>query len=162
MQIFEYSIKLGTGERISILEIDVAALDAWTSSAFKQHKARHAIAPVLKLCTMAPRQTMEDAKNGYTKPLENALRSPPDGCLMKLDKPVCANVKDCAMADAEKCTTKFNLLKNKFPECWDYAVAGHGNNGAGEDFDDSMAAAMEVAKAIVMAWRDGKHVIVVE
>ena len=154
MQIFEYSLKLGTGETIDVAEIAMGALDAWSKQAFDDQAAGKSIAGILLLCTKVPRQAVEDAKIGYAKPLERLLRTPPAGALLKLDRPACANISDCAMADAHKCTTLFASVSVKFPECWDYDLA------SGSNFTDPMAAAQEVAKTIVMAWRDGRHVVI--
>lgn len=152
MQIFEYSLSLCTGETIKVSEISMGALDKFEKAAFKDPAAFKAMSSVVSLCTKAPRQAMEDAKIGHTKPLEKLLGTPPVGTLMKIDRPVCMNISDCAMADNKKCTARFS----KFPECWDYFMGGD------VDFTDSMAAAHEIVKEIVMAWRNGRYVIISE
>jgi len=153
MQTFEYSLHLDTGETMEIVEISMKALDAWTEKAFSDPAASKALTGLLSLCTKVPHQILEDAKIGYTKPLERLLKSPPVGALMKLDKPACFNVSDCIMADKDKCTTRFWSKAAKFPECWDYHLPQ-------DEFTSAMAAAQEIAKVIVMAWRDGKYVII--
>jgi hypothetical protein len=152
MQIFEYSLNLCTGETIRVSEISMGALDKFEKSAFEDPATFEAMSSIISLCTKAPHQAMEDAKIGHTKPLEKLLRTPPVGTLMKVDRPVCTNMFDCAMADSKKCTTRFS----KFPECWDYAMDGDG------DLTNSMVAAHEIVKEIVMAWRDGRYVIISE
>jgi hypothetical protein len=157
METFEYSLQLGTGEAIAITEISLKALDDWARKAFDDAKSSKAIAGVVGLCSKIPHQIMEDAKIGYTKPLEHLLRIPSIGALTKLDRPRCSNISECAMADERKCTTRHLSTSGKFPECWDYSLAGQD-----EEFTDSMAAAQEIAKVIVMAWRDGRYVIISE
>lgn len=151
MQAFEYSLNLSTGEKIDVLEIPLKALDSWSKRAFQDPIAFKSMSGILSLCTTATHQAMEDAKIGYTKPLERLLKTPPIGILIKLDRPVCMSISDCAMADRKKCTTKFD----KFPECWDYALDVEG------DFTEVVTIAHEIVKQIVMAWRDGRYVIIV-
>jgi len=157
MQTFEYSLQLGTGETIDIAEIPMGALDDWTRKAFEDPASVKAMAGVLSLCTRVSHQVLEDAKIGWTKPLECMLKAPPIAALMKLDRPECLNLSDCAMADQHKCTTRFLIASAKFPECWDYALLGRD-----EEFTDGMVAAQEVVKIIVMAWRDGRNVVISE
>lgn len=156
MQIFEYSLQLDTGETLSVAEIPMRALDEWSRKAFADPKSAKAMSTILALCTRAPHAVMEDAKTGYTKPLERLLRTPPIGALVKLDRPVCMNVSSCVMSDKRKCTTQFLHVSEKFPECWDYSLEDDG------DFTDGMIAAHEIVKTIVMAWRDGRYVIISE
>ena len=157
MQTFEYSLQLGTGESLDVAEIVMATLDDWSRKAFEDPAAAKAMHKVTSLCSRIPHRIMEYAKIGYTKPLERLLKTPPIGALMKLDKPECLNLSDCAMADQHKCTTRFLLASAKFPECWDYTLIGKD-----EEFTDGMVAAQEIVKTIVMAWRDGRHVIISE
>jgi hypothetical protein len=152
MQTFEYSLELSTGERLAVTEIAMGALDSWMTKAFSDAAARQLLAGVLDLCTRAPRCVLDDAKIGYTKPLERLLKTPPSGALMRLDKPECFSMSNCAVADKAKCTARFD----KFPECWDYDI------GHSDDFTDAMSAAQELAKTVVFAWKDGRYVIISE
>lgn len=157
MQIFEYVLHLGTGENLSVLEIDMAALDAWSRQAFDDPCAKKALSSIFSLCTRVSKEAIEDAKIGWTKPLEKLLRTPPIGALLKLDKPICFNLRDCAMADPNKCTTRPACKNISLPECWDYDI------GTAKDFPNSMIAAQEVAKTIVVTgWSNGKYVIISE
>lgn len=150
MQIFSYSILLSTGETLEIAEIPVRAMDSWTKKALEE-PIRSEIRGVLSLCTKAPHSAMEDAKIGYTKPLERLIRISPIGALTKLDRPMCAHAKDCIMVQGPACSAR--PAAKKFPECWDYSLLT-------ETFEDGHSAAQELAKAIVMAWRDGKYVVI--
>lgn len=152
MQTFEYNLFLGTGEKLDVTEIAMGALDAWARQVFTDPAARQLIAAVEGLCTRVPRCVMDDAKAGYTKPLERLLKTPPAGAMLRLDKPQCFSLSSCAMANPDRCTTR----SAKLPECWDYDIGEH------SDFTDSMAAAQEFAKTVVMAWRDGRYVIISE
>lgn len=149
MQIFEYSLKLGTGETILITEVPVGAMNSSVQQAFNNPRSLEMVFSIIALCTKVPRQVLEDAKIGYTKPLENLLRTPPAGALMKLDYPVCANINDCIMA-TDKCTARAGM---KNPECWEYSPTNH-------DLEIDTITAKEIARTVVMAWRDGRHVII--
>lgn len=147
MRLFEYSLNLSTGERIKISEIPISTLDKNYFEAFGLAE----ISGVVSLCTNAPTQAMHDAKVGYTKPLEKMLRTPPVGALMKVDRPVCVNINDCAMADSKKCTARFS----KFPECWEYEVYND------SDLNVIKLSAKDIVRRIAIAWRDGRYVIIV-
>jgi hypothetical protein len=153
MYTFEYSLVLSTGEKLAISEVVVGALDSWCARAFSDPNAKRAIAPILALCTKAPPNVMDDAKIGHTKPLEKLLKTPPIGALMKIDKPICSSFKSCASANAS-CTTQFVGKNKSFPKCWDYYVTDPDN------FTNSMSAAQELVKDIVMAWRDSRYVVI--
>lgn len=150
MQTFEYSIELSTKETLHILEISLEAIDDWSKKAFTDLDAARVIHGVLSLCTKVPHSVLEEAKYGYTKPLERLLKTPPVGALMKIDRPVCLNINDCAMANRQRCTTR----SHGFPECWDYSM------GDCDELTDSMLSAQEAVKAIVMAWRDNRYAII--
>lgn len=151
MQTFEYVLTLSTGEQLKVVEIAMKALDSRCSKAFEDQ----ALFPILSMCTRVPSSVMNDAKIGHTKPLERLLKTPPVGALMKLDKPACLNIKDCAAASAD-CTTQAVRRGKSFPECWDYDM------GLVDDFSDGMMAAREVARIVIAAWRDSAYVIISE
>ena len=159
MQTFEYGLDLSTGEKIWITEIAIGALDKQTLTAFKIPE----LDLVLMHCTKVPRSDMDDAKIGYTKPLERLLRTPPVGILMKFARPVCENISTCAMANPKKCTVRYRAPREKpeaiasFPECWDFDARLSKTTPI-----EIETTVREIANYIVAAWRWSRYVIISE
>ena len=143
----EYPLRLTTGEQLDVSEIDMSVLEAEPS-------VLEAFSPLLALCTQLTRSELEEAKAGWDSALKVKLRSPPAGCLVRIPSPLCGEIGHCSMASRPTCTTK-NLLKKGggFPVCWTYSLDHL------DGFERSWAA--ELCDAVVHAWRQGRHVIVV-
>ena len=136
----EYVLRLSTGEELQVSELVMAVLRTTPEAEAEFGKIRH-------LCTEVTAEEIEDAKIGYDRPLLRKLRAPPSGCLLKSPSPVCALIRSCSMAKPPECTTKFSRRgKPAFPRCWTWSEA---------------PGASEVCDAVVHAWREGRHVIVV-
>ena len=119
----EYSLELVTGETIDVLEIESDDLSSISD-------------PVMDLITVMPRQVLEEAKIGYTRPFERLLRTPPVGALIRLDAR-CDQMSTCPMRNAAACVTSHK----KLPDCW-----------TGDGVRDA---------EVVRAWKDGRYVILV-
>lgn len=150
MQILEYELDLSTGERLSFCELDLELVPELGND-----DLRLALSFILGLCTHIDKGVVEKAKRGDVKPFERLLRTPPYGCLLKLDRPVCSQIRSCASAKARECTTK-NLVRKigKFPFCWTYNLP----EGTPESVSLS---AQYIASHIVGAWKEGRYVIIV-
>lgn len=144
INILEYNLTLSTGEELSFCEFDSQLIPELC-----KEDVRKALSFILRVCTTADRHTIERAKRGETKPLERLLRTPPYGCLAKLDKPICSEIKVCSMANIKKCTTK-NLEKKSggFPICWSYSSENE--------------EAKYIASSIINFWKDGKYVLLID
>lgn len=150
IQLTEYSLSLTTGERIDVSELDPGLLgEEWSEA------VAAAVRPLTDMCAHVPREAVEAAKLGYDTELKRLLRDPV-GCLVMLDRPVCSVIRDCPMAVREKCTTR-NATARKgglFPVCWEWQVP--------DDLDPVLEPAVQAAaQAIVHAWRQKRHVLVV-
>ncbi len=110
--------------------------------------------PVMSLCTLCPRDAVEDAKSGYTEPFEAAMGTEPAGCLMKVPRPVCDELSFCPSADPKRCSTRHRTKRDgaDFPMCWTYSVGT-----AGEE----ASTARGLVNSIVGAWREGRLVVIV-
>jgi hypothetical protein len=141
--IIEYKLILSTNEEISVSELDSEFFPLLT-----QDGVRLALSSVFSLCTYASRDVMEKAKRRDTKPLERLLKTPPYGCLRKLDKPVCRKINDCVMANRTVCTVR-NIKKNLgiFPECFQY--------------DASSDETSDYATTIINIWKSGNYAIII-
>lgn len=145
-EFLEYPVLLRTGETVKISELDPGRTP-WGPEADAAARA------VLDRCTRATREEMEAAKSGDTKHLEARLGTPPHGCLLKVDM-LCSEHRSCPSADLRECRTSCQPSKKKpggFPMCWNAPAAGS---------DPSSASALMTA--IVMAWRDGRTVVIVD
>jgi hypothetical protein len=142
LQFLEYALTLNTGEELSFCELNSDLVPELAIPEVLQ-----ASSSILSLCTHVDRDTIEKAKREDMKPLERALRTPPYGCLMKVDKPICLDIKNCIRADKKVCTTR-NTLKQigQFPVCWTYPIETRSR---------------ELCTAIIHAWKEGKYVIIV-
>lgn len=105
-----------------------------------------AVQEVSKLFAVLSNEQMEQALQGWSRPLVNALGPPPDGALLKLPKASrkCAHEKGCTLYQPEACGT---LLKG-LPWCF---------NPAGFE-DDTVQKRMS---EIIFLWREGVYVVVV-
>lgn len=148
MNVLNYNITLSTRETLDISEFDPELI-----SLLKEEAVLSVLSSLLRLCTYVSRDEVERAKRGETKPLERALRTPPYGCLVKIDTPICAEIKTCIMADIKKCTSK-NIVKykGKFPPCWTYRTNTDG---------ETRVQAHLLATAIVDAWKEGRYVLII-
>lgn len=147
----EYNLLLSTGEKISVSELDPESIPCLMDDAVLL-----AAAPFLVLCTRAPRQAVEDAKSGLPESLEAFLSTPPAGCLVKVQPHACAEVRHCVISDRTKCSTRYSLRKRPaFPRCWTASVLSHGS-------PEVVSQARDLADSIVSAWRDGRHVVLVQ
>lgn len=132
MNRLSYSIELNTGETVDVLELELDDSDEIDEG-------------ILQLCSRVPRSVLEEAKIGWTKPLEEALRTPPVGALLRLNK-TCSQYGDCPSGKLPTCSTSHLNRKRRggaFPDCWDH----------GDDL---------ISSEIVHAWRDGAYVIIVD
>ena len=138
----EYSVDLDTGERIDVLE-----LDPETCPGLRDPEVLRDAMWILRLCTRATRRALEDAKGGWGGPLQEALGTPPVGCLLQMEKPACSIIGECGIADAGLCTTR-NLKKGlgRFPVCGEADVAPDG---------------ADLTRQVVHAWKEGRWVIIV-
>lgn len=138
----EYSITLDTGERVDVLELDPATCDA-----LRPGPVAEALDWILSRCTRASRAELEDAKGGWCGPLQDALGTPPLGCLLKMRDPACSLVDECGIADRARCTTR-NVGKGLglFPVCWEPVAPRAG---------------ADLAWRIVHAWKEGRWVVIV-
>lgn len=99
-------------------------------------------AAVLDLVTIVPKAMWDDALVGLTRPLVKVLSIPPKGCLKKLpvEAKTCGKKKGCIFFDKKTCFPEASKLP------WCYEPAG---------CDPQVA-------ALIVAWREGKYVIVVD
>ena len=141
----DYTIWLSTGEELQVTEI--ADLE-FSKSGLED------VEPVLSLCTKLSHRELEEAKEGYDSALKSKMKSPPVGCLLRFEHPICAEIKRCSMADPKKCSTKHTSRGGgKFPICWTCSRSLPKNQ---EQSDLTY-----MCNIIVHAWRQGRHVIVV-
>lgn len=148
----EYPLELSTGESVLVSELDPGRIPALTDPAVLE-----AVSPVLSRCARMPRAALEAAKMGHSKHFEELMSTPPIGALMKLERHLCAERLDCAMAKPG-CTTR-NVARRgppgRFPVCWEYEVP--------EGTDVAVAfTARDLAGCVVLAWRAGRIAIIVE
>jgi hypothetical protein len=150
IQPVEYRINLHTGESIEISELDVEVVEE-----LRMPEVLEATAEIIKLCSKMPREIVEEAKLGHSKNFTSLMKTPPVGSMMKLPSPICAMIRDCAIADKRKCTTR-NISNQigKFPICWEFKPPKLTE-------DDVIPRAQSLAFAIVHAWREGRYVILV-
>jgi len=118
----DYLVELETGERMEVAELDPERVPELRDPAVLA-----AAAPVLDRCTRMPRRVLESAKVGHSREFEALLGTPPIGCLLKLERPVCAEIDVCATADRAKCTTRYVAPRRHgaigmFPPCWEFEV----------------------------------------
>jgi hypothetical protein len=111
------------------------------------------IKSVTDLCTKISREMLNDAKVGYTKLMERNLGTPPVGALFKIDKPVCANINCCIMADKNKCTTNLSGNIINFPECWEYNLNIKEDSEMYTDLKD-------ISRSIVLSWKENNYVMI--
>jgi hypothetical protein len=150
----EYTLHLGTGEEMLFTELDDRVIPA-----LQDKRVVGALHGILRRCTPVTHSILQEAKLGHTKSLENLLRTPPIGSLLKLDKPICSQIGCCVMADVRRCTT--NNIKGKlgiFPDCWAYAV-----DIPIIEIDKAyvMMAAGEISRCVVNAWKANRYVLIV-
>ena len=146
----EYSLVLDTGEELRFLE-----LDSDTCPGLRSERVREAVAGVLLRCTYASRDALEEAKRGFTKRLQDALGTPPVGCLLRLARPECSLLDECGIADRAVCTTRYlSRAGGRFPVCWEPRLP--------ERLPDPVrTAARDLAWRVVHAWREGRYVVIV-
>lgn len=148
----EYPLDLSTGESVLVSELDPGRVPALSDAAVLE-----AAAAALTRCARMPRAALEAAKMGHSKHFEELMSTPPLGALMKLERHLCAERHDCAIA-GPGCTTR-NVVRRgppgRFPVCWEYEVP---------DRTDPVVAfaARDLAGCIVLAWRAGRVVVIVE
>lgn len=150
----DYVLILETGERFHVVEIDPSKIPEITDT-----KVNELLQDIILKCARMPRHVLESAKMGGTREFESLMSTPPIGCLLKLNKPVCAEINVCLMANNTKCSTRFSKLRyNKpignFPMCWEYDVEPPEN--------DAFYAARNLASFIVSAWKQNSLVIIVD
>jgi hypothetical protein len=145
----EYVLRLGTGETISVCELNPESVDGLVDE-----RVLRSLEASLDRCARVPKVALEEAKRGHTKKLEACLRTPPIGAMLKLDRPVCKHIMDCVMADKRVCSTR-NVSESggAFPLCWEYSSES-------ED-QDVRTAAESIMNCVVHAWRNGRTVLIV-
>lgn len=145
---FEYTLRLSTGETVEVSQFDSVMHQQLASPAVAA-----ACASVLARVPRVSQEVMEAAKMGDDRALRSALRAQPAGALMMVLKPVCAMAGECAM-HSRACTAR-NVGKRggQFPECWEFEP----DCPAGAEEGDARGA----GTAIVMAWRAGRHAVIV-
>jgi|WetSurMetagenome_2_1015567.scaffolds.fasta_scaffold52099_4 hypothetical protein len=150
----QYELSLNTGEIIHISEIDPEVF-----SELRDANIVKAISSILDRCTKAPRDVLELAKIGGTKQLEGLLSTSPTGCLIKIEEHICAEKKDCPMANSELCSTrKMKKGKPKIPHCWKFNIDDKKHH---LPYMEAVLA-QHLATAIIHEWRDGRYVIIVQ
>ncbi len=148
----EYLLHLSTGEDITVAELDPESVPSLTDPIVV-----HLADAVLSRCTKAPRAAIEDAKNGLPESLEPFLRTPPAGCLLAMASPICAEIRQCAISDPAKCTTRRRTKRGgpDFPMCWTFSVPEGGT-------EQQRSEARGLADTVVDAWRWGRHVLIAD
>lgn len=142
MNVSQYEFGLTTGERIYITELDPERMPELLDK-----NVTRSIEKLLRMCSSLKRQDVEDAKRGYDTPFKQSLRTPPDGCLIKLESPICSRSGDCSMYKSKECTTHFLEKRlGKFPLCFEYTC----------DFQSR-----ELAGVIIMSWKEGRYVLLI-
>lgn len=151
----QYELSLNTGEIIHVSEIDPEIF-----SELRDINIVKAISSVLDKCTKAPRDVLESAKIGGTKQLEGLLSTSPTGCLIKIEEHVCAEIRDCPMANRGLCSTrKMKKGKPNVPYCWKFNM--NGDNKKHQLPCMEAVLAQHFATMIIHEWRDGRYVIIV-
>jgi hypothetical protein len=129
IEFLEYRLPLSTGEVIAVAEADSGRLPV-----LEDPRVLAAADDVLRRCTRAPREVVDEAK---------------------ISRPVCAEISTCVIADRRRCTAAGKTKKGPdFPLCWTYAV------DPGLPQEVAMAA-RDLADSVVGAWRDGRYVLMV-
>ena len=151
VEFVEYRLSLSTGEEITVSELDPESVPSLTDPVVILLADK-----VLSRCTRAPRAAIEDAKSGLPESLEPFLGTPPRGCLVRLAM-VCAELRHCAVSGAKKCSTASQTRKGAadFPMCWTFDVPAGGTR-------EQSAAAKDLVDSVVLAWRDGRHVVIAD
>lgn len=150
----DFIIKLETNEEIHVVELDPERVIEITNE-----KVKNLIDNILSRCTKMPRHVVETAKLGGTREFEKLMSTPPIGCLLKIDKPVCAEINTCLSANKQKCTTRFLNVKSKthlgrFPVCWEYDTE--------KAEDDIYYMARNLASFIILSWKINRLVVIIE
>lgn len=151
-EVLEYRLGLRTGEEILVAELDPGRTPTAADPAVLA-----AVADLIARCTRVPRDELDAAKKGDTRPLEGRLGTPPRGCLIKALL-TCSEIRHCTSADRKLCRTDAWSTKEKracFPLCWQAPVP--------EGLSPETAlGAVAIATAIVHAWREGHYVFIVD
>lgn len=150
----EYELLLSTGETVRLMELDPDAVEELRSPEILE-----AVSSILLIVPKVPRDVLEEAKMGHTKRLEQVMGTPPLGLLMKMERPICAEIRTCATADIRACTTR-NLNRKepiigRFPMCWEFSVDKKKHN------IKVAVAARALASCIINAWREDRRVLIV-
>lgn len=150
----EYEIELETGERMSVAEFDPGRVPCLSDP-----EVLRAAAPVLKRCSRIPRPVLESAKMGHSREFEELVGTPPVGCLLRLERPVCAEIGFCASADPVRCTTRYvapgrRWAVGRFPPCWEFEVL--------DERPEVASGARALAASVVAAWRGGRVAVLVD
>jgi hypothetical protein len=149
----QYELSLSTGEILHISEIDPEVF-----SELRDIKITKVISSVLDKCTKASRDVLELAKIGGTEQLEKLLSTPPIGCLIKMGEHICAEVRECPMANNELCSTRrMKRGKPDIPHCWKFNI---GEKPHHLSYMEAVLA-QHLATMIIHEWRDGRYVIIV-
>jgi hypothetical protein len=146
----EYIIRLTTGETLWIAELDTER-----SPALLHPKIVAACEGLLRHCTRVHREIMEEAKAGYDGRFKPLLRSPPNGCMVKADPPICRLIRECAMAFVPVCTLHNLDGKAPLPVCWEFSAPPV------ED-KEVYNSAIELGMCIGHAWRRGLYAVIVD
>jgi hypothetical protein len=118
-----------------------------TAGVYEEHwRPLQAVPEVSNLFAVVPNEQMEQALQGWSRPLVNALGPPPKGALLKLPRASrsCANQKGCTFYQPEACGS---MLKD-LPWCFDPA-----------GFEDDTV--RKRVSEIIFMWREGVYVVVV-
>ena len=100
---------------------------------------------IAALFTVIPKEVMDHALWGYSKPLVDALGLPPKGALMKMPHPLCRNRIGCTFYEPRDCVPTGRNL----PHCY---------QPEGLLADQSR----ELAYVAVRFWREGVYIAVVK
>jgi hypothetical protein len=149
----QYELSLSTREILHISEIDPEVFSELRNAGIVK-----AISSVLDRCTKASRDVLELAKIGGTEQLEKLLSTPPIGCLIKIKEHICAEIKECPMANDGLCSTrKMKRGKPDIPHCWKFNI----DEKAHRLSHMEAVLAQHLATMIIHEWRDGRYVIIV-
>jgi hypothetical protein len=146
----QYSLQLNTGESIEVFEIDYDR-----EILLKNDDIKPALSTIFGHCSYVTRESIEEAKQHYSKKLCELLRTPPLGILMKLSMK-CSYINNCPMSSHKECSTKnVSKKRGKFPICWTYETKE-------ELSSEQTLIVNDIINHVFQAWRNGLYVLIVE
>lgn len=144
MELIEYELTISTGETIRISELDPDRIPDGDVKTWITSNPQ-----ALSRCTKVSRAGIEAAKRGDDSALKIAMMGPPEAMMIKLGRRKCSERKYCLSWDPSSCTSEGKKLNRKVEllRCWSYGGEEPGEN--------------EAMNAIVRAWSEGRHVVLV-